>query len=106
MVCILYITFKDEDEARKVARHLLDKGFIACANIFPINSIYRWEGRVNEDKEIAGILKTKDELVDALIDEVRSIHSYQTPCILSLRVEKGNPDFLNWVEDECYRDVK
>jgi periplasmic divalent cation tolerance protein len=96
----IYITAGSEDEAKKIAVHLLEKHLIACANIFPIRSIYHWKGNLEDEKEFALILKTQEEHVDAIVDEVKKVHSYEVPCIESLPVEKGNPDYLKWIEDE------
>ena len=95
----LYITTKDEDEARKIGRVLVTEKLVACVNIHPIDSIFRWQGEVQEDTEVAVFLKTKAGLVDEVIGRVKELHSYQVPCVVSLPIEKGNPDFLQWIEE-------
>ena len=93
----IYITTKDEAEARKIGKTLIEEKLAACANIHPINSIYWWEGKIVEDSEIAMLVKTKAELVDEVITRVKELHSYEVPCIVSLPIEKGYPDFLKWI---------
>lgn len=97
----LYITAADADEARKIGRDLVAQRLAACANILPgITSIYRWQGEVAEDGEIAMIVKTRRELIDAVVDRVRTLHSYDCPCVVALPVQGGNPEFLKWIIEE------
>jgi periplasmic divalent cation tolerance protein len=93
----VYITASDESEARKIGQTIVSEKLAACVNYFPINSVYRWQGNMEECAEIAIIAKTRVELVDRLIQRVKELHSYKTPCIVSWVIEKGNPDFLAWI---------
>ena len=97
--CSLYITTKDEDEARKIGRALVEEKLAACVNIHPIQSIYRWEGVIEEEGETAMLIKTRAELADRVIERVKELHSYEVPCIVSLPIDKGNPDYLKWIEE-------
>jgi periplasmic divalent cation tolerance protein len=65
-----------------------------------MNSIYWWEGRVQDDNEAILIAKTKESLVVELIEKVKSMHSYKCPCIVSLPILSGNKQFLKWIEKE------
>jgi len=98
MFIFVYITCESLDEARKIARHLLEKRLIACANIFPVRSLFWWEGRIEECNEFVIIVKTKAEKFKELRDEIKKIHSYSIPCICAFVVEEGNKDFLEWIE--------
>ncbi len=98
MFIFVYITCESFDEARKIARHLLEKRLIACANIFPIRSLFWWESKIEECNEFAIIAKTKAEKFKELREEVKKIHSYSIPCICAFVVEEGNRDFLDWIE--------
>ena len=95
----IYITTKDEDEARKIGRTLVEEKLAACVNILPIKSIYRWEGEIEEEGETAMLVKTRAELADKVIERVKELHSYEVPCIVSLSIDKGNPDYLKWIEE-------
>lgn len=95
----IYITTKDEDEARKIGRTLVEEKLAACVNIHPIKSIYRWEGVIEEEGETAMLVKTRTELADKVIERVKELHSYEVPCIVSLPIDKGNPDYLKWIEE-------
>ena len=94
---LIYITTKDEEEARKIGKTLVEEKLAACVNIHPIKSIYWWEEEIMEESEIAMLVKTKAELVDEVIKRVKQLHSYEVPCIISLPIEKGYPDFLKWI---------
>ena len=100
--CVVYITTKDEDEARKIGKTLVEEKLVACVNIHPVNSIYRWEGEIQEESEIAMLVKTKADLVGEVINRVKELHSYQVPCVVSLPIEKGNPDYLRWIEESTF----
>jgi len=95
----IYITTKDEEEAKKIGKALVEEKLAACVNIHPIESIYRWEGKVQEEGEAAMFVKTKAELADKVIQRVKELHSYEVPCIVCFPIEKGNPDFLKWIEE-------
>jgi len=96
---LVYITTRDEDEARKIGKALVEEKLAACVNIHPIKSIYRWEGEVQAEDEAAMLVKTRAELVDRAIERVKALHSYQVPCIVSFSIDKGNPDYLKWIEE-------
>ena len=96
---LVYITNPTKEEAKKIAKHLLEKKLIACANIFPIESMYHWEGKVAEEKEFVLLGKTKEENYAKITDEVEKIHSYDTPCILRLPME-ANEKYKSWLGKE------
>lgn len=98
---ILYITARDKKEARRIAETLLSKRLAACANIIGnIQSLYWWDGKINDDREALLIAKTRATLVRKAVAAVRSVHSYQCPCIVSWPIKKGNPGFLAWIGRE------
>ena len=95
---IAYVTAKDADEARRIGRTLVDSRLAACANIIgSMQSIYRWKDAIVVDSEAVLILKTRTSLFDALSAKIKSIHSYDNPCILALPVECGAPEYLDWL---------
>jgi periplasmic divalent cation tolerance protein len=97
----VYMTAKHVSEARKLGRALLKDRLAACVNILgPIESMYRWKGVLRNEKEVALIAKTTARNLDALIRRVRSLHSYEVPCVVALPIVKGNPAFLKWIEGE------
>ncbi len=99
MFSIVYITAGDMDEARKIGRKLVEGHLAACANIFPITSIFRWKGKIDEANEFGIIVKTKTEKVKEIEKRVKELHSYEVPCVVSFRIYEGSSDYLKWIED-------
>lgn len=101
MVVMVYITAGDVEEAKKIARVVIRKRLAACANIIGgITSIYRWKGRVEEESEAILLLKTSKARVNALIDEVKELHSYEVPDITVIPFEGGLEEYLMWIKEE------
>ncbi|MEW6069058.1 MAG: divalent-cation tolerance protein CutA [Candidatus Thermoplasmatota archaeon] len=97
MFSCVYVTTKKKSEAQSIAKHLITEKLVACANIFKINSIYRWKGKIENTDEYAMILKTRTENLDSVIKEIKRRHSYEVPCIISFTINKGNKEFLDWI---------
>ena len=98
---IAYITTKNADEARRIGRALVECRLAACANVIEsIQSIYRWNGAIVEDNESILIVKTRASLFDALAAKTKSLHSYDTPCVIALPIVCGSPDYLSWLADQ------
>lgn len=97
----IYVTAKDEAEAAHIGRTLVGERLAACANVIgPIRSFYWWQGTVQDEREALLVLKSRDALVEALIARVKTLHSYSVPCVVSLEIGRGNPDFLRWIGEE------
>ncbi len=97
-VMFVYVTTGDADEATRIGRQVVEAELAACANCLGgVTSIFRWQGKVEEAAEAILILKTTEEKLEALIARVKSLHSYDCPCIEALPVVEGNRDFLEWV---------
>ncbi|UCE37291.1 MAG: divalent-cation tolerance protein CutA [Thermoplasmata archaeon] len=97
---VIYVTAKDEEEAKRIADHLLSKRLIACANMFPIKSLYWWKGEIESEGEIAMIMKTQESHKKSIISEIKTLHSYDVPCIEFFTINDGNPDYLKWIVSE------
>ncbi|ABE52224.1 divalent-cation tolerance protein CutA [Methanococcoides burtonii] len=95
---MVYITVENMDEAQMLGKELVSSNLAACANIHRIDSVYRWGCKIVEDKEVVLILKTISEMFDELKETVRSLHSYDLPCICWNI--SGDEDYLQWVSDE------
>jgi periplasmic divalent cation tolerance protein len=96
---LLYVTHKNSSAARKVVDHLLAKKLIACANFFPIQSCYFWNGHKEKSKEIVTLLKTRKELWRAVEKEIKHIHPYDVPCIMKIDAT-ANIEYEAWIEKE------
>ena len=100
-VSFVYITASSVEEAEIIGRNLVSRKLAACVNIIDgMKSIYHWEGKIESGSEVVLIAKTKEALVDELTENVKALHSYKCPCIVSLQVRGGNTDFLRWVVNE------
>jgi periplasmic divalent cation tolerance protein len=97
----IYITTGSMDEAKMIGKNLVTSRLAACVNIIDnMQSMYWWEGEIQDDREVILIAKTRESLVPELIEKVKSIHSYDCPCVVSLLISDGNKAFLKWIEDE------
>lgn len=96
---ICYITCKDEEQAQEIGRLLLEKELIACANIYPVNSLYKWEDKIRNDKEWILWCKTKSYLKKDIETYIGSIHSYEIPCIVQFEAQ-ANIEYSNWVAEQ------
>ncbi len=95
---VVYITTQDKEEARAIGKHLVQSHLAACVNIIDhMNSMYIWQDEFQDDQEAVLIAKTIENRVPELIDAVRSRHSYECPCIVTLPIAGGNSDFLDWI---------
>ena len=92
----IYTTYSNENEAEKIAKILLEKKMIACANIFPIKSLYWWKGKIESSGEFVLIAKAIEDSFNMIKKEVENIHSYKIPCIIKLRIEP-NEKYLCWL---------
>jgi len=98
---MIYITAGSKDEAKRIGKALIGNGLAACVNIIEnMTSMYMWDGKLQDANETILIVKTTKERVSDLIEKVKSLHSYDCPCIVSLPVSGGNPAFLKWVAGE------
>jgi len=98
---VVLVTCGAAKEARKIARALVEQRLAACVNILqsPVQSIYRWKGKVESAKEVLIIIKTTRKRFAALQRAIRALHSYGTPEIIALPVADGSRDYLAWIAD-------
>jgi periplasmic divalent cation tolerance protein len=97
--CLLLTTWPDETSARHAARQWLNEGLVACVNILPrMQSLYVWNGELNEGQEHQMLLKTTKHRVEALQQAIVDAHPYECPEILQLPVEGGFQGYLDWIK--------
>ena len=95
---IVLSTAGSEEEARRIARHLVEEQLAACVNIVPqIESIYRWQGRVESSQEWLLIITTTSERFASVRDAIRELHSYELPECIAISVEDGSAAYLEWI---------
>lgn len=101
---MVLVTVPTVDEARAIARHLVDRQLAACVNVVSsIESIYRWQGRRCEETEWLLVIKTRASLFAQLAAEVKSLHSYSVPEIIALPIVEGAGDYLTWIQEATSR---
>lgn len=100
MPLLVFVTCSSADEAKRIARHLLEKRLVACANIVPrVESHYWWKGKLVEDNEALLILKTMARLSEEVRGEIEKLHSYEAPVIEFLSTEM-NKKAMQWLDSE------
>jgi periplasmic divalent cation tolerance protein len=103
----VFTTTENKDDAGKIARDLVEKRLVACAQVFgPIMSTYRWKGKIEEEEEWLCILKTRSKSYEELEKRIKSIHPYEEPEILALPVVKGSRGYLDWMDRQMKADQK
>lgn len=95
---VVFVTVSGNKEAKKISEYLVGKKLAACVSIIPkISSIYWWKGKIEKSKELLLVVKTKKSIFQKLIREVKKLHSYTVPEIISLPITGGNKDYLKWI---------
>lgn len=98
---LIYSTFAHIEDAKKMAKTLLEERHIACANLLPqMTSLYQWEGQLQESHEIVMIAKTTEEKQSTTIARITKLHPYECPCVIAWKSSDVAPAFLSWVKDE------
>jgi periplasmic divalent cation tolerance protein len=96
---IIFVTAASEQEAASISRALVEEGLAACANIIPqIRSIYRWEGKIWDEKEALIIIKSREDLFERIRSRVKELHSYEVPEITAVNLDKGDSAYWQWIE--------
>lgn len=102
-VRVIFVSLPRE-EAREMARTLVEERLAACANIIPkMESFYWWEGKIENDEEALLMIKTSYQKVEDLIRYMQENHPYEVPDIISVPIMEGLPDYINWMLEETGR---
>ena len=97
---LIYTTCANQEEANKISSHLLAKKLCACTNSFPTTAMYAWNDRVMKESEVIVFIKTRKENFKKVREEMKKIHSYETPAIFSLAVQDVDEAYKQWLEKE------
>jgi periplasmic divalent cation tolerance protein len=90
-----------EEQAARLARHLIDARLAACVNIVPgARSIYRWKGTIEDAAEWLLIIKSRRDLFSSIRAELAKMHSYEVPELLAMPVVEGSENYLAWMDRE------
>lgn len=97
---VVLTTAGSDEEAQRIASHLVERWVAACVNIVPgVRSIYRWKGAVEDGQELLLVIKTRRDLLKRLEAELRTVHSYEVPELLALPVVEGLESYLDWIDE-------
>ncbi|UCC66990.1 MAG: divalent-cation tolerance protein CutA [Deltaproteobacteria bacterium] len=97
---VIFVTAASEQEGAEIGRTLVGEGLAACANIIPqVRSVYRWKGEIWDEAETLLIIKSREELFERIRSRIRELHSYEVPEIIAIGLDKGDVDYLKWIEE-------
>lgn len=98
---VVLTTVSSEDEAARLVRTLLERRLIACGTMLPgARSLYRWQGRIADEREVLLLLKTRSARIEALQEAFRELHPYKVPELLALAVDSGLEKYIEWINSE------
>jgi periplasmic divalent cation tolerance protein len=101
-IVVAFCTFPDPETARRIARELVELRLAACGNVVPqIHSVYRWEGKIESADEVLAIFKLPSSRYAEFEAKLRSLHPYDVPEIICCGVDRGLPEYLRWVTENC-----
>jgi len=99
-VVLAFSTFPDVATARRIAGELVTGNFAACANVIPkIESIYRWQGKIEQGDETLVLFKTTATRFTAFEEKLKTLHPYDVPEIICTSIARGWPPYLEWVRE-------
>jgi periplasmic divalent cation tolerance protein len=104
---VVLVTCGSRTEARRIARRAVGRRLAACVNLLgnPVESVYRWQGKVESAREWLLILKTTRARLSGLEREIRSLHSYEVPEFIALPIGSGSRGYLAWLADSVRRQA-
>jgi len=96
----------DRDVAQKIARALIERKLAACVNILAeCTSVYRWQGKLETATEVPLLIKTRAAIYPDLEAAIKSLHPYELPEIVAVAIERGLPEYLEWVGAETVTEI-
>jgi periplasmic divalent cation tolerance protein len=94
-------TCATRDEALRIAHALVERRLAACVQLSAIDSVYRWEGQVQQDPEVRLVVKTLEARYDEVERAIRELHPYALPQIVAVRLDRALPAYADWIAAEC-----
>ena len=95
---LILTTASSKDEARKIGRTLVERLLAACVSIVPqVDSIYRWEGEIEEAEEFLLIVKTTRGAFERVRSAINELHSYDVPECICVAIDEGSTEYLSWI---------
>lgn len=99
---LLYVTHPSKPEAIRITVDLMNARLIACANYYPTESIYWWEGRLTKSEEVMTIYKTTPENYESIKTRIESLHKNEVPCIIKLATVEANSSYEDWIHSQVH----
>ena len=99
MYVAIYTTINNLENAKALGKALVEEKLVACINLIPIHSIYRWEGQIQEEPEVLIWGKTQDFLIDEIKEFIHKRHSYDTPAFVVFPIQDGCNSYLQWITE-------
>lgn len=97
---VLFVMAGAESEAKQIARTLVEENLAACVNIVgPVQSIYRWQGAIEDATEYLLIIKTRTSLYQKVEQRITELHSYEVPEIIAFALASGADNYINWIKN-------
>ena len=101
-VLLAISTFPDVETANRIAEELVAEKLAACANLLPaVHSIYHWKEKIETSGETMVLFKTTEARLNEFSEKLRSLHPYEVPELICIKVDAGSADYLRWVTDNC-----
>jgi len=98
---LVFTTLPSADKAAELGKVLVEERLAACANLIPaVRSIYRWQGKLQDENEVLMLLKTRAENLERLKLRILELHPYEVPEVLAVPVEAGYQAYLEWLAGE------
>ena len=94
---IVITTAADRESAKSLAKLLVEKQLAACVQMFPIESVYLWQGKVCDGNETALLIKSKTTLFSKILAAIKENHAYEVPEIIQIPITDGLPEYLAWI---------
>ena len=93
-----------EEEAKSLANALIRENLAACVQYFPISSIYRWKGQIEEAKEYLVLIKSLTNKQEEIFSFIKREHSYELPEIVVTALDDVSKDYCTWIEEETKKE--
>lgn len=103
-IALIYVTCPDREVARSIARTLVDRKVIACANIMDVESLYRYRTEIVNEGEVLLLMKTRAEIAEGVVAAAKDLHPYETPCVVAYASMHADPTYAAWVAFEASRN--
>lgn len=100
MLALIYTTIDDKQIAVSIIENLLSQRLAACANIFAMTSVYRWDGQIQHAEEFGILIKTTQENLTQAKENILAQHPYEVPCVIDFEAN-SIPPYLDWIKSEC-----